>query len=87
MNYIELMTYNMPNPEIQILNCIFVILSNYLVKLEAHISKASICNMAIQVVETETANWADLKKGLAHGGISKIFFLDHFSPSYLGQKY
>ena len=23
----------------------------------------------------------------AHGGISKIFFLDHFSPSFLGQKY
>ena len=27
------------------------------------------------------------EKGLAHGGISKIFFLDHFSPSFLGQKY
>ena len=23
----------------------------------------------------------------AHGGISKIFFLDHFSPLFLGQKY
>ena len=23
----------------------------------------------------------------AHGGISKIFFLDHFSSSFLGQKY
>ena len=23
----------------------------------------------------------------ANGGISKIFFLDHFSPSFLGQKY
>ena len=22
----------------------------------------------------------------AHGGISKIFFLDHFTPSFLGQK-
>jgi hypothetical protein len=26
------------------------------------------------------------RKWLAHGGISKIFFLDHFSPSFLGQK-
>ena len=51
MNYIELMTYNMPNPKIQILNCLFDILSNYLEKLEAHISKASTCNMAIRVVE------------------------------------
>ena len=23
---------------------------------------------------------------LPHGGISKLFFLDHFSPSFLGQK-
>ena len=28
-----------------------------------------------------------LEKGLAHGGTLKIFFLDHFSASYLGQKY
>jgi hypothetical protein len=27
------------------------------------------------------------RKWLAHGGISKIFFLDHFSPSFLGQKW
>jgi hypothetical protein len=27
------------------------------------------------------------KKGFPHGGISKIFFLDHFSPSFLGQNY
>jgi hypothetical protein len=26
------------------------------------------------------------RKGFVHGGISKIFFLDHFSPSFLGQK-
>ena len=26
------------------------------------------------------------RKWLPHGGISKIFFLDHFSPSFLGQK-
>jgi hypothetical protein len=26
------------------------------------------------------------RKCQAHGGISKIFFLDHFSPSFLGQK-
>jgi hypothetical protein len=26
------------------------------------------------------------RKWLEHGGISKIFFLDHFSPSFLGQK-
>ena len=26
------------------------------------------------------------RKWLAHGGISKIFFQDHFSPSFLGQK-
>ena len=26
------------------------------------------------------------RKWQAHGGISKIFFLDHFSPSFLGQK-
>jgi hypothetical protein len=26
------------------------------------------------------------RKWLAHGGISKIFFLDHFSPLFLGQK-
>jgi hypothetical protein len=26
------------------------------------------------------------RKWLVHGGISKIFFLDHFSPSFLGQK-
>ena len=26
------------------------------------------------------------RKWLAHGGILKIFFLDHFSPSFLGQK-
>ena len=25
------------------------------------------------------------RKCQAHGGISKIFFLDHFSPSFLGQ--
>ena len=27
------------------------------------------------------------RKWLAHGGISKYFFLDHFSSSFLGQKY
>ena len=27
------------------------------------------------------------RKLLPHGGISKIFFLDHFSPSFLGQKW
>ena len=27
------------------------------------------------------------RKGLLHKGISKIFFLDHFSPSFLGQKW
>jgi hypothetical protein len=27
------------------------------------------------------------EKGFAHGGISKIFILDHFSLSFLGQKY
>jgi hypothetical protein len=27
------------------------------------------------------------RKWLAHGVISEIFFLDHFSPSFLGQKY
>ena len=26
------------------------------------------------------------RKRQAHGGISKIFFLDHFSPSFLGRK-
>jgi hypothetical protein len=26
------------------------------------------------------------RKWQAHGGISKIFFLDHFSPSFLDQK-
>ena len=26
------------------------------------------------------------ESSLPHGGISKIFFLDHFSPSFLGQK-
>jgi hypothetical protein len=26
------------------------------------------------------------RKWGAHGGIPKIFFLDHFSPSFLGQK-
>ena len=26
------------------------------------------------------------RKRQVHGGISKIFFLDHFSPSFLGQK-
>jgi hypothetical protein len=26
------------------------------------------------------------KKWIPHGRISKIFFLDHFSPSFLGQK-
>ena len=26
------------------------------------------------------------RKWLAHGGISKMFFLDHFSPFFLGQK-
>jgi hypothetical protein len=26
------------------------------------------------------------QKGFAHGGISKIIFLDHFSPSFLGKK-
>ena len=26
------------------------------------------------------------RKWQAHGGISKIFFLDHFPPSFLGQK-
>jgi hypothetical protein len=26
------------------------------------------------------------RKCQSHGGISKIFFLDHFSPSFLGQK-
>ena len=26
------------------------------------------------------------RKWWAHGGIIKIFFLDHFSPSFLGQK-
>ena len=26
------------------------------------------------------------ENSLPHGGISKIFFLDHFSPSLLGQK-
>ena len=30
-------------------------------------------------------NWLN-RKWWAHGGISKIFFLDHFSPSFLGQK-
>jgi hypothetical protein len=27
------------------------------------------------------------RKYLARGGISKIYFLDHFSPSFLGHKY
>ena len=27
------------------------------------------------------------RKGLLHEGISKIFFLDHFLPSFLGQKW
>ena len=27
------------------------------------------------------------EKGFAHGGISNIFFLDHFSPLFLDQKY
>ena len=27
------------------------------------------------------------RKWLAHGGIPKTFFLDHFSPSFLSQKY
>ena len=28
-----------------------------------------------------------IRKQLAHEGISKYFFLDHFSSSFLGQKY
>jgi len=26
------------------------------------------------------------KNDFLHGGVSKLFFLDHFSPSFLGQK-
>jgi hypothetical protein len=28
-----------------------------------------------------------IRKQLAHGAISKIFLVDHFSTSFLGQKY
>jgi hypothetical protein len=27
------------------------------------------------------------RRWLVHGGLSKKFFLDHFSPSFLGQRY
>ena len=62
----------------------------YVLKME-YVSKINIFGLNMMLKSGLELNWGSqldrLEKGLAHGGISKIFFLDHFSPSYLGQKY
>ena len=44
-----------------------------------------ICNFVKKILLSLKLNWFR-RKWLSHGRISKMFFLDHFSPSFLDQK-